>query len=191
MCDNSQNLNFKKIFTRNTKTVAITVDGNLFGINMDEGQPLTLISFNEKKDLKNENKFDKVENKDKNEIKETNEIKEANEIKDDNNITEDQKIIVDDVVSSMSHMLIIARQYDKEKGVYIKKLFGLGDNSKGALGLPIKTDKDENNVYEITEIPLLDENNKTLIPVKLTIGKDKSYVLCVNEEELINSIKRK
>ena len=189
MCDNSQNLNFKKIFTRNTKTVAITVDGNLFGINMDEGQPLTLISFNEKKDLKNENKFDKVENKDKNEIKETNEIKEANEIQDDNNITEDQKIIVDDVVSSMSHMLIIARQYDKEKGVYIKKLFGLGDNSKGALGLPIKTDKDENNVYEITEIPLLDENNKTLIPVKLTIGKDKSYVLCVNEEELINSIK--
>ena len=129
MCDNSQNLNFKKIFTRNTKTVAITVDGNLYGINMNEGQPLTLISFNEKKDLKNENNSNKIENKDKNEIKET------NEIKDDNDIPEDQGIIVDDVVSSMSHMLIIARQYDKEKGVYIKKLFGLGDNSKGALGL--------------------------------------------------------
>ena len=183
MCDNSQNLNFKKIFTRNTKTVAITVDGNLYGININEGQSLTLISFNEKIDLKNENNSNEVENKDKNEIKET------NEIKDDNNIPDDQNIIVDDVVISMSHMLIIARQYDKEKGVYIKKLFGLGDNSKGALGLPIKTDKDENNVYEITEIPLIDENNKKLIPVKLTIGKDKSYVLCVNEEELLNCIK--
>ena len=88
-------------------------------------------------------------------------------------------------------MLIIARQYDKEKGVYIKKLFGLGDNSKSALGLPFKADKDEKTIYTITitEIPLFDENNKKLIPIKLTIGEEKSYILCVNEEELIANIK--
>ena len=183
MCDNSKNMNFKKIFARNKEAAAITTDGNLYMINMYQGQALTLISFNENDNLKNKNNSEKKENKDKNEIKDINEIEEENDKQ------EGQKIIVDDVALSLSHMLIIARQYDKEKGVYIKKLFGLGDNSKGALGLPIKTDKDENTIYTITEIPLLDENNKKLIPIKLTIGKDKSYVLCVDEEELIQNIK--
>ena len=84
-------------------------------------------------------------------------------------------------------MLIIARKY--ENGVYIRKLFGFGDNSKGALGLPITKNKSETNSYIIKEIPLFDENNKKLIPIKLGIGDNRSYVLCVNENELIQEIK--
>ena len=181
MIDYSKNLNFKKIYTRNNQSAAITVEGDLYILN---GSQLTLAIFDEKKDLKNNNESDKIkENSNKNEIKDINEIKEENE-----NI-EDNKIIVDDVAISMSHMLIIARQYDKEKGIYVRKLFGLGCNSKGALGLPINSNKDENSINSITEIPLFDENNKKLTPVKLTIGDNKSYVLCVNEEELIQNIK--
>ena len=183
MCDNAKNLNFKKIYTRNKESAAITIDGDLYMINMFGGQQLTLVSFDEKNLLKNKNNSQSLENTNKNEIK------EMNEIKDEYSDNEFKRIIVDDVALSMSHMLIIARQYDREKGIYIKKLFGLGNNSKGALGLPIQTNKDENLIGTITEIALFDDNNKKLIPVQLTIGDNKSYVLCVNEEELIQSIK--
>ena len=106
MIDYSKNLNFKKIYTRNNQSAAITVEGDLYILN---GSQLTLAIFDEKKDLKNNNESDKIkENSNKNEIKDINEIKEDNE-----NI-EDNKIIVDDVAISMSHMLIIARQYDKD-----------------------------------------------------------------------------
>ena len=55
--------------------------------------------------------------------------------------------------------------------------------------MPIKADKDEKTIYTITKIPSFEENNKKLIPIKLTISEEKSYVLCVNEEELIANIK--
>ena len=183
MCDNAKNLNFKKIYTRNKESAAITIDGDLYMINMFGGQQLTLVSFDEKNLLKTKNNSQSLENINKNEIK------EMNEIKDEHSDNEYKRIIVDDVALSLSHMLIIARQYDSEKGIYIKKLFGLGNNSKGALGLPIQTNKGENLIGTITEIPLLDDKNKKLIPVNLTIGDNKSYVLCVNEEELIQNIK--
>ena len=61
ICENSQKMNFKKIFTRNREAAAITVNGNLYMINMYEGQPLTLVLFNEKKE-KNENISDNNEN---------------------------------------------------------------------------------------------------------------------------------
>ena len=61
MCENSQKMNFKKIFTRNREAAAITVNRNLYMINLYEGQPLTLVLFNEKKE-KNENISDKNEN---------------------------------------------------------------------------------------------------------------------------------
>ena len=57
--------------------------------------------------------------------------------------------------------------------------------------MPIKADKDEKTIYTITKIPSFEENNKKLIPIKLTISEEKSYVLCVNEEELIANIKNK
>ena len=178
MCDNINNLNFKKIYTRNKESAAITVDGDLYTLN-NNSQKFTFVSFDEKKSFKN-NANEIVDNNYKNEI---------NEIKEEHSNMENKKIIVDDVTISLSHMLIIARQYDKEKGIYFRKLFGFGVNSKGALGLPINSNKNENTITTITEIPILDENNKKLIPIKLTIGDNKSYVLCINEEDLIQSIK--
>ena len=175
MCDNVKNLNFKKIYTRNNEFAAITVDGDLYVL---KDQKLSLILFNDEGDLDNKkDSNEKIDNQ-------INEIKEEQEIID-------KKIIVDDVAISKSHMIIIARQYDKAKGTYIKKLFGSGNNSKGALGIPIDSNKENNNLQSIKEIPLFDENKKKLIPVKLTIGDNKSYVLCINEEELIKSIKEK
>ena len=171
MCDNVQNLNFKKIYARNKESAAVTIDGDLYVLN-ETCQQFTLVLFNEKNAIENKN--------DKNEI---------NEIKIENNYINDKKVIVDDVAISLSHILIIARKYDEEKGVYIRKLFGSGCNSKGALGLPINSNKDENTIMSIREIPLLDENNKKLVPIKLAIGDNKSYVLCLNEEELIQNIK--
>ena len=171
MCDNVKNLNFRKIYSRNKESAAITIDGDLYVLN-DANQQFTLVLFSEKNLIENNNN--------KNEI---------NEIKIENNNINDKKIIVDDVAISLSHMLIIARQFDEEKGVYIRKLFGFGSNSKGALGIPINSNKDENTIASITEIPLLDENDKKLVPIKLTIGDSKSYVLCLNEEELIQNIK--
>ena len=76
----------------------------------------------------------------------------------------------------MSHMLIIARQYDKEKGIYVRKLFGLGCNSKGALGLPINSNKDENSINSITEIPLFDENKEGEIEIPI-YDKDHRKIL--------------
>ena len=57
ICENSQKMNFKKIFTRNREAAAITVNGNLYMINMYEGQPLTLVLFNEKKEKNEKNKI--------------------------------------------------------------------------------------------------------------------------------------
>ena len=172
ICDNIQNINFKKIYSRNKESAAISIDGDLYILNK-ENQKFTLVSFEEKKVGKNENISHNA----------------INEIREENMNTEDKKIIVDDVAITTSHILIIARKYDKDKGIYIRKLFGYGDNSKGSLGLPIKQNKEDNIITSITEIPLIDENNKNLIPIKLAIGNTKSYVLCLNEDNLINTIK--
>ena len=175
MCDNTKNLNFKKIYSRNNVFAAITIDGDLYIL---KDQNFSLVSFNDKNNT--ENKKDSNEKIDN----------QINEINEEQTIV-DKEVIVDDVAISKSHVLAIARKYDKEKGTYIKKLYGLGDNSRGALGLPINSNKEDNNITSITEIPLIDENKKNLIPIKLTIGDNKSFVLCVNEEELIKSIKEK
>ena len=170
MCDNVDKLNFKKIFCRNNECAAITIEGDLYILNQ-KNQQFTLVLFDEK------NSEDNID-------KNINEIREEN-----NNNNETKKIIVDDVAITKSHMLIIAREYDNEKGIYVKKLFGNGSNSKGALGLPINSNEEENFISSIREIPILDENNKKLIPIKLSIGDNKSYVLCINEEELVKNIK--
>ena len=51
----------------------------------------------------------------------------------------------------------------------LKKLFGSGSNAKGALGLPINSNEGDNFISSIKEIPLLDENKKKLVPIKLKI----------------------
>ena len=185
LCDYSKNLSFKKIYTRNNQSAAITTDGDLyiwgktdFYNNLKIYNYPTLILFDSNKNNKNDKKdLEKEENK----------INIINEDPSDEN-DKIKKTIVDDVAICRSHMLIIARKY--ENGQYVRKLFAYGDNSKGALGLPIINNKSENtNLNSIKEIPLLNDNNEPLIPIKLAIGENKSYILCVNENDLINEIK--
>ena len=180
LCDKVKNLSFKKIYTRNSQCAAITNEGDLyiwgktnFNNNGEEYKYPTLVLFDSNHYIK------KVKN-----IEEDNE-NIINTINEEDIQTENNKTIVDEVAICRSHMLIIARQY--ENGCYTRKLFGYGDNSKGALGLPIDTNN-ETFVKTIKEIPILNEKNEKLIPVKLAIGDNKSYILCVNENDLIQRI---
>ena len=178
MCNCVNNLSFKKIYTRNSQSAAITVDGDLY-IWGETG-------FNKNGEIYNIPTLILLDsnNKSKKEIKSENKINIINE----ENPNKMNKIIVDDVAICRSHILIIARQF--ENGEYIRKLFSYGDNSKGALGLPMNDkDKTEIKLNDIKEIPLFDEKNEKLIPFKLAIGENKSYVLCVNEDKLIQEIK--
>jgi len=188
ICDNIKNISFKKIYTRNNQCAAISIEGDLYiwgqtnfnNIGEIYNCPTLFLFDSDYKNKKNENNY--KEEKEENTINDN----EINTINEDISF-EKKKTIVDEIAICGSHMLIIARKY--ENGVYIRKLFGFGDNSKGALGLPITKNKSETNSYIIKEIPLFDENNKKLIPIKLGIGDNRSYVLCVNENELIQEIK--
>ena len=182
MCDNTKNLSFKKIYTRNSQSAAITIEGDLYiwgntnyNNNGESYNSPTLILFDEK------NKMNEKKNlEDENIINENRIIENNKEI---------NKTIVDDVAICRSHMIIIARKY--ENGEYIRKLFGYGDNSKGALGLPMNENNNEIIQNTIKEIPLLDDKSKKrLTPIKMAIGDNKSYILCVNENELIEEIKK-
>ena len=179
ICGNTGNISFKKIYTRNNQSAAITIDGDLYiwgkiryNNNTEEiyNYP-TLVLFDSDNNKKRDNN-----------ISDDNE----NRIIINENIF-DNKTIVDEVAISSSHILIIARKY--ENGSYVRKLFGLGDNSKGALGLPNGENKSESNNSMIKEIPLFNEKKQKLIPIKITIGENKSYILCVNEEDLVQEIK--
>ena len=181
MCDNVNNLSFKKIYTRNSQSAAITEEGDLYiwgGTKFnnigEEYKSPTLVLFD----------LDNNKQKEKN-ILEKNE-NTINIINEDIS-NEKNKTIVDEVAICSSHMLIIARQY--ENGSYIRKLYGYGDNSKGALGLPMTQNNNEINIKSIKEIPIFNEKNEKLIPIKLAIGENKSYILCVDENELIQEIK--
>ena len=180
ICDNTKHLSFKKIYARNSQSAAITLEGDLYiwgNTNYNKSgesyNTPTLITFDESNKIKNDKECLDDENV-------------INENKINVNTNENNKIIVDDVVISRSHMLIIARKY--ENGEYIRKLYGYGDNSKGALGLTITENKNEIVKNSIKEIPLMDDKNNKLTPIKMTIGDNKSYILCVNENELLNEI---
>ena len=179
LCGNTGNLSFKKIYARNNQSAAITIDGDLYiwgkirySNNSEQiyNYP-TLVLFDSDNNKKRDNN---ISNEDENRII-INESIFSN------------KAIVDEVAISSSHILIIARKY--ENGSYVRKLFGIGDNSKGALGLPNIEKKPETNKSLIKEIPLFNEKNQKLVPIKITIGENKSYILCVNEEELVQEIK--
>ena len=179
ICGNTENISFKKIYTRNNQSAAITIDGELYiwgkiryNNNTEEiyNYP-TLVLLDSENNRKRDN---------------NNSNDNENRIIINESIF-NNKTIVDEVAISSSHILIIARKY--ENGSYVRKLFGIGDNSKGALGLPISENKSESNNNMIKEIPLFNEKNQKLIPIKITIGENKSYILCVNEEELVQEIK--
>ena len=184
MCENTINLSFKKIYTRNSQSAAITIEGDLyiwgqtaFNNNKEIFNIPTLVLLDTNNDLKN-NKNNLNFEEDRINDNKINIINE--ELSYKNN-----KTIVDEVAICRSHMLFIARKY--ENGEYIRKLFGYGDNSKGALGLPMTNNKSD-MINTIEEIPLFNDKNEKLIPMKLTIGDNKSYILCVNEKELLKEI---
>ena len=193
ICDKVKNLSFKKIYTRNSQCAAITNEGDLyiwgktnFNNNGEEYRYPTLVLFDSNHNVEKVKNI--VGDNDNNLIKTLKKKVESlskSSIINEENKTENNKTIVDEVAICRSHMLIIARKY--ENGSYTRKLFGYGDNSKGALGLPID-DNNETDVISIKEIPLLNEKNEKLIPIKLAIGDNKSYILCVNENELIQRI---
>ena len=179
ICGNTENISFKKIYTRNNQSAAITIDGDLYIWGKIRYNNKTEEIYNYPTLVL----FDSVNNK-----KRDNNISDENENRIIlNESIFNNKTIVDEVAISSSHILIIARKY--ENGSYVRKLFGLGDNSKGALGLPNDENKPESNISMIKEIPLFNEKNQKLIPIKITIGENKSYILCVNEEELVQEIK--
>ena len=181
MCNNVNNLSFKKIYTRNNQSAAITEEGDLYiwggtkfnNIGQEYKNPTLVLFDTDNNKKKEKNILEKKENT-------------INIINEDIS-NEKQKTIVDEVAICSSHMLIIARQY--ENGAYIRKLFGYGDNSKGALGLPMTQKNNEINIKSIKEIPIFNDKNEKLIPIKLAIGENKSYILCVDENELIQEIK--
>ena len=86
-------------------------------------------------------------------------------------------------------MLAIGRVL--ENGNYVKKLFSCGNNKKGALGLDICSFSDKNMIDKLTEIKIKDNENTNLIPIKLSIGIHRSFVLCIDENELIKEINNK
>jgi len=98
-------------------------------------------------------------------------------------------VIIDQVVISNSHLLAIGRI--KENGNYVKKLFSCGNNKKGALGLKIRSFNDKNMIDKLKEVKIIDKDNQNmnLIPIKLSIGIHRSFVLCVDQNELKKEIK--
>jgi len=168
-CDETQNLNFKSIYTRNSRSAAITVNGEVFvwGKNF--------IS-NEKKDNNNSDDED-----DKDDC-----IKSPTLMAYDSNL---KNVIIDQVAMSNTHMIAIGRCFENEN--YVKKLFSCGNNKKGALGIKIKSFNDKSISEKLSEVKIINDkdNNSKLIPIKLSIGNNRSFVLCVDENELIQEIK--
>ena len=176
-CDEVQGMNFKYIYTRNNRSAAITTKGELY----IWGQKLTCNYIKPSQDSDDEG------DKKKEEIQE--DIKCPTLVQFDNDL---KNVIIDQVAISNTHLLAIGRCKD-DKGNYIKKLFSCGNNKKGALGLKIRSFSDKNITDKLKEVSIIDkqDQNSKLIPIKLSIGNHRSFVLCVNENELIQEIKEK
>ena len=173
-CDETELLSFKYIYTRNNRSAAITMDGELY----IWGKKCIINNIEKDNNSYNEdNKNDEIEN-----------IKYPTLVYFENNL---KNVIIDQVAISNTHILAIGRAF--EKGNYVKKLFSCGNNKKGALGIKIKSFKDLNISEKLSEVEIInnDNNNSKLIPIKLSIGNHRSFVLCVDENELIQEIKNK
>ena len=169
-CDDVQGINFKYIYTRNNRSAAISTKGELYiwGKKID----CNYIKPNKDSDDEDDN------NEEKNE-----------DIKCPTLITELKKIIIDQVAISNTHLLAIGRNLDKN-GNYVKNLFSCGNNKKGALGQKIHSFSDINIKKELIKVEIKDKTeNVKLVPIKISIGNHRSFVLCINENELIKEIK--
>ena len=94
----------------------------------------------------------------------------------------DKNIICDEVALSSTHILIIGRE--KINDVYVKKLFSCGSNKHYALGY--ECEKDFKNI--LNEVEFF-SNKPELIPIKVKIGQDVSFVLTVNQNDIIDNLK--
>ena len=103
-------------------------------------------------------------------------------------IKNEKKIIFDDLALCDTHMLLIGREFyvKNEKEYFKKKVFCCGNNEFLCLGR--KNDNNNNYEKKIVEINY-DFNNE--IPIKLAIANNKSFVLTVNKNEIINNLKNK
>ena len=181
-CDETYGINFKSIYTRNNRSAAITTTGQLYiwGQKIIKNYIHTYKENDDddnKSDKKRRNRDDKEED-----------IKCPTLVEFDSNI---KNPIIDQVAISNTHLLAIGRCL--ENGNYVKKLFSCGNNKKGALGLKIRSFSDNNMIDKLTEVKIIDKekDNSNLIPIKLSIGIHRSFVLCVDENELIQEIKNK
>ena len=181
-CDETTGLNFKSIYTRNNRSAAITTTGQLYVW----GQKIVTNYINTLKD-NDEDSFNS-EKKRKNEEDEEKDIPCPTLVEFDPSI---KNAIIDHVAISNTHILAIGRCL--QNGNYVKRLFSCGNNKKGALGLKITSFNDKNMVNKLTEVNIIDKENakSNLIPIKLSIGDHRSFVLCVDENELIQEIKNK
>ena len=179
-CDETSGLNFKSIYTRNNRSAAITIDGKLY----IWGQKIITNYINTLND-NDDNDSDRSDRKRKNED-EGQDIPCPTLVQFESNV---QNPIIDQVAISNTHLLAIGRVL--ENGNYVKKLFSCGNNKKGALGLDICSFSDKNMIDKLTEIKIKDNENTNLIPIKLSIGIHRSFVLCIDENELIKEINNK
>ena len=181
-CDETSGLNFKYIYTRNNRSAAITIDGKLY----IWGQKIITNYINSSNE-NDDNDSDKSDKKRKNED-EAQDIPCPTLIQFESNL---QNSIIDKVAISNTHILAIGRVL--ENGNYVKKLFCCGNNKKGALGLDICSFSDKNIIDKLTKIKIKDKDNDNanMIPLKLSIGIHRSFVLCVDENELIEEINNK
>ena len=95
------------------------------------------------------------------------------------NENKDSPILVDKIYLNYGYLFALCRKL--EKGNYIKKLFSLDYESN----------LDPKFVLNEVKIMNIEEDNSRIIPIKILIGKKKSYCLCINESKLIEEIKEK
>ena len=91
-----------------------------------------------------------------------------------------ESIIIDKICLNYDQLYAIGRKL--EKGNYISKLFILDKIDYFSLAL--------GNPFFLKEINLInkDDNNSRIIPLKILIGENKTYFLCVDENILIDEI---
>ena len=93
-------------------------------------------------------------------------------------INKNNSIIIDKISLNLGFLYGIGRKL--EKGNYIKNIFLLEDNVSF---------KEENCPFILKEIKLTDKENSNseIIPVKILIGLNRTYLLCINQNELIQN----
>ena len=176
-CDETSGLNFKSIYTRNNRSAAITINGKLY----IWGQKI-ITNYIHNTNENDDNDSDRSDRKKRNKEDGEKDIPCPTLVQFEPSL---ENSIIDQVAISNTHILAIGRVL--ENGNYIKKLFACGNNKKGALGLEISSFSDKNMIDKLTEVKI----KENLIPIKLSIGIHRSFVLCVDEKELIEEIKSK